>query len=467
MKKSGLNASARDLHAIFSVGMVGGLSDGQLLERFVAGREEAIFEAIVHRHGRMVWGVCRRVLRDHHDAEDAFQATFLVLARKAASVLPREKLPNWLYGVAFQTAMKARAMSIKRRERERRVPALPDTEQGSQLLQEDLVEFLDQELSRLPEKYRTPIILCELEGKSHRAAAEQLGCPIGTISGRLSRAKTMLAERLARRGVVLSTGALAVLTSQNMASAGMPTSLVVSTTKAAIVFAAGQATVEAGVSAKVAIMAEGVLKAMLMTKLKTVTTLLVAVAALGAAGTGSNGWNPAALASSPEQATTKAQAKIGAPRTLGITEQPPSDVDLKAEMKKLEATWAITDLVEGGQKLTDGQKAHGLGRAVIKDGKITVKTKISSSDGSSSVKDTMAFSFAIDPSKTPKLISLFLLNAEKEDEMKENEDNPILLGIYELKGDTLRISFGMDRPENFDSIAGPGQNSLTLKWAKW
>jgi uncharacterized protein (TIGR03067 family) len=79
----------------------------------------------------------------------------------------------------------------------------------------------------------------------------------------------------------------------------------------------------------------------------------------------------------------------------------------------------------------------------------------------------MAFSFAIDPSKTPKLISLFLLNAEKEDEMKENEDNPILLGIYELKGDTLRISFGMDRPENFDSIAGPGQNSLTLKWAKW
>ena len=113
---SGMNAVGRDLHTLFEVGIVGGLSDGQLLDRFVARREEAVFEAIVHRHGPMVWGVCRRVLRDHHDAEDAFQATFLVLARKAAIGQTTGRWSvNWLYGVAYQTAMKARATRAKRR----------------------------------------------------------------------------------------------------------------------------------------------------------------------------------------------------------------------------------------------------------------------------------------------------------------------------------------------------------------
>src|SRR3954454_19146321 len=110
MRGSGMAAIARDLGTLFRVGAIGGFSDGQLLGRFVERREADAFEVIVHRHGPMVWGGCRRVLRDYHDAEDAFQATFLVLARRAASVLPREKLGNWLYGVAYQTARKAKAM---------------------------------------------------------------------------------------------------------------------------------------------------------------------------------------------------------------------------------------------------------------------------------------------------------------------------------------------------------------------
>ena len=196
-------------------------------------REEVVFEAIVQRHGPMVWGVCRRVLRDHHDAEDAFQATFLVLARKAASVMPREKLGNWLYGVACQTAMKARATTSKRRAREKQVPEMPEPEGGREDRRDDLLPLLDQELSRLPEKYRMPIVLCDLEGKTHRQAAEQLGWPIGTVSGRLSRARSMLAERLTRRGVTLAGGSLAVLLSQDSASAGVPLSLITSTTRAA------------------------------------------------------------------------------------------------------------------------------------------------------------------------------------------------------------------------------------------
>ena len=126
MKNSGMHAAIRELGTLFNEGAVGVLSDGQLLDRFVERREASAFEAIVERYGPLVWGVCRRVLRDHHDAEDAFQATFLVLARKAASVMPREKLGNWLYGVAFQTAMKARATRAKRRVRER--PAREMTE---------------------------------------------------------------------------------------------------------------------------------------------------------------------------------------------------------------------------------------------------------------------------------------------------------------------------------------------------
>src|SRR5436305_10194548 len=153
----------RDLQTLFGMGVMGALSDGQLLDRFVDRREGAVFEAIVRRHGPMVWGVCRRVLRDHHDAEDAFQATFLVLARKAASIMPREKLGNWLYGVAYQTAMKARAKRTKRRGREGQVPDMPEPEATSRDLLDDPTELLDQELSRLPEKYRIPNVLCELE----------------------------------------------------------------------------------------------------------------------------------------------------------------------------------------------------------------------------------------------------------------------------------------------------------------
>jgi RNA polymerase sigma-70 factor (ECF subfamily) len=113
MKTSGVKVAMRDLRTLFGVGTLGTLADGPLLDRFVERREEAVFEAIIRRHGPMVWGVCRRVLRDHHDAEDAFQATFLVLARRAVSIMPRERLGNWLYGVAYQTAMKAKAMRAK------------------------------------------------------------------------------------------------------------------------------------------------------------------------------------------------------------------------------------------------------------------------------------------------------------------------------------------------------------------
>jgi RNA polymerase sigma factor (sigma-70 family) len=263
-----------------------GLSDGQLLECYLREREEAAFASLVRRHGPMVWGVCRRVLGNHHDAEDAFQATFLVLVRKAATVLPRQKVANWLYGVAHLTALKARAAAAQRRVKERQVRDVPDRQATEQDLWSDLQPLLDQELSRLPEKYRTPVVLCDLEGKTYHAAARQIGCPEGTLSARLARARALLAKRLARHGLAVSGGAVALALAQNTASAGVPPLVASSTIKAATLLAAGKTAASAVIPANVAALTEGVLKAMLVTKLKTAAGLCLAIGLVLILGSG-------------------------------------------------------------------------------------------------------------------------------------------------------------------------------------
>jgi RNA polymerase sigma factor (sigma-70 family) len=227
----------------------------------------------------MVWGVCRRVLRRHHDAEDAFQATFLVLVRKAASIASRELLANWLYGVAHRTALKAGAAIGKRHRRERQVTPMPEPEAVGQDSGDDLLPLLDQELSRLPDRYRVPVILCDLEGKTRKEAARQLGVPEGTVAGRLARARALLAKRLARPGRALSgAGVSAVLV--RSASASVPAAVASSTVKAAGLLAAGQAAAVGAISARVVVLTEGVLKAMLLTKLKAATGMCLAVGML-------------------------------------------------------------------------------------------------------------------------------------------------------------------------------------------
>ena len=226
----------------------------------------------------MVLAVCRRVLQHDDDAEDAFQATFLVLARKAASIARRELVGNWLYGVAYRAALETKAA---RRRREVQVCAMPESGVVDEsAVWNDLRPVLDQELSRLPEKYRLPVVLCDLEGRTRREVARQLGLPEGTLSGRLTTARRKLAKRLAQRGLALSAGGLAMVLSQKAASAGLPTSLAMSTTKAATAVAAGSGAVSV-VSAKVAALTEGVLTTMLLSKLKSITAILLACVALG------------------------------------------------------------------------------------------------------------------------------------------------------------------------------------------
>ena len=248
----------------------GGFSDGQLLGQFVARRDDAAFAALVRRHGPMVLAVCRRVLRHAQDAEDAFQATFLVLAKKAAAVADREAVAGWLHGVAYRAALGARASALRRRAKERQVEAMPHPVAPPQDDQRELLELLDRELARLPEKYRLPVVLCELEGRSRKEAARQLGLPEGTLSSRLATARKTLAARLSGGGAAVSAAALGTLFTEGARAACVPGRLLLSTARVA------EGTVPAGVAA----LTEGVMKSLLLTKLKATAWGLLLAASL-------------------------------------------------------------------------------------------------------------------------------------------------------------------------------------------
>lgn len=363
------------------------LTDGQLLERFIGHRDEAALESIIRRHGSMVWGVCRRLL-SHHDAEDAFQATFLVLVRKAACVMPRELLPNWLYGVARQTALKTRATSAIRSGRERQVTQMPEPA-AEQDTNRDLQPLLDQELSRLPDHHRVVIVLCDLEGRTRKEVACQLGLPEGTVASRLTRARAMLAKRFARHGVVMSVGALAGALSQATASACVPKSLVVSTIHMTAVMA-GNGLAAGLISTRVAALTEGVVKAMFISKLKTLSTTMLALTLL-AGGGGLLGYR--ALCAGPEATSREArpEERAGDERTAGQqdaapeNEPAPAQADDKAKADQAAEKFFHVDLQpKANQKLTDnfGSGTEGNNLAELPRGEQTFeKVKFKIGDG--------------------------------------------------------------------------------------
>lgn len=258
--------------------------DGQLLERYVVRHDEQAFAALVERYGRLVFGVCERVLQHSHDAEDAFQATFLVLARRAASLDGRGPLGNWLYAVAYRTAIKARQRSARRRAHESQVLNMANVFSIEEEQWSDLRPLLDEELNHLPMKYRAPLVLCYLEGKTQEQAARELGWPTGSMSRRMNRARDLLQERLARRGPALSTGFLFMLIAKNAGAALVSPTLVGITAKAALAFAAGPVGLAGAISGQVASLTEEVLRitpaAGKVPKLWTTVALLVLIAAM-------------------------------------------------------------------------------------------------------------------------------------------------------------------------------------------
>ena len=256
------------------------LTDSLLLERFLASRDESAFAAIVQRHGRMVIGVCNRILGNAHDADDVFQAVFFFLARRARSVLKREALGSWLYTVAYRTAVEARTAKNRRHKREVHMADLPHPEvKPEEWL--DWLPLLDRERSLLPKKFHTLIVLCDLEGIPRKEVARRLRLNEGTLSSRLARARRLLAGRLSRYGLTLSGGLLGTALAQNTASAKVPISLVWSTARAATLIAAGQF---AGVSAPAVVLMKGAMKSMFLAKLKTVIGTSIVVLAIGVGG---------------------------------------------------------------------------------------------------------------------------------------------------------------------------------------
>jgi RNA polymerase sigma factor (sigma-70 family) len=338
------------------IGRQGGcaLTDAELLENFVARRDAASFEVLVWRHGAMVLALCNRVLRDAHEAEDAFQATFLVFARKATSIGRGEAVGCWLYKVAYRVALRLRAAAARRPAGGEATDDLLAPEPTDDAEWRDLRPVLDDEISRLPEKYRAAFVLCYLEGRTNEEAAAQLGCPKGTILSRLSRGREWLRSRLARRGVALSATGLALTLSRNAASAAsaaLPAALARSTTGAAVPFAAGTAAAEL-VSAPVAALTHGVLHVMTMTSVKTAAAALLALAVVG---TGI-GW-AASAADRPDRTDQRAPAVVNAPAPA------------PAPAPATEGAPAAQD--RGTQPLRGGERPFTVGKVVevAKDGK--------------------------------------------------------------------------------------------------
>jgi RNA polymerase sigma factor (sigma-70 family) len=290
----------QQLRTLFGAGTASGLDDGQLVQRFIDRRDEAAFAALLARHGPLVLGVCRRLLADPADVEDAFQATFLVLVRKAGSLRDSRLLGTWLYKVSYRVALRARAGAG------RRTPPTPEgvaPTPADELERRELRAVIDEEIDRLPWRYRRPVVLCYLEGLSHEEAASRLGCAVGTINSRLATARQRLKGRLSRRGMAPSEVPVVVAALPAAARVGVPAALLRVTSQAALGVANGCA-VAGAVSATAAVLAEGVLRAMITSKLRVAAAGLLAaglaVAGLGLLPRGASGALPPGVSGEPQ-----------------------------------------------------------------------------------------------------------------------------------------------------------------------
>jgi polysaccharide export outer membrane protein len=325
----------RDIQTLFDGGTVGGMTDRQLLERFTLYRDassEAAFDVLVRRHGPMVLRVCRNVLKDWNDAEDAFQATFIVLARRCGSIHKRDSIESWLFGVACRVAARARVEAARRRAVERRGAAEADSALGPPREDEadrfEIGPLVQEEVHRLPEKYRAAVVLCYWEGLTQEQAAAQLGCPLGTVRSRLARARDLLRRRLDRRGVASLTGAAVPgfdFSSIVPIPATLPESWVASAVKAVTNIAAGTGPATAGAaSASVGVLVHSVLRSLLMMKLKTIAICLSFIG-LGTAGV---------ILAAPQVGRDRPAPAAGQGRQVAQRRSPQSAAD--AEKRKVE-----------------------------------------------------------------------------------------------------------------------------------
>jgi RNA polymerase sigma factor (sigma-70 family) len=451
-------------------GDAAGLRDDELLARFANHRDEAAFAALVERHGRLVFGLCWRVLGCTHDAEDAFQATFLVLARKAPALGRPGSLAGWLYGVANRVARRMKTQRGKRSETERRVAPSAAAEPADLSLHE-LKTVLDEEIERLPATQRQPLLLCYLEGLTQDEAAAQLGWPRGTLKRRLEKARAILRGRLTRRGLTLAAALVSTLPASDGLAAAPPKGLPGTLARAAALFACKKPLPAALASAHIVTLAEGVLKTMLATKLKS---LLVALTIIIVLSTG------AVLFAQPRPAPVEGTAqptdqvqvsktdqppREQPPREQAKKDQPPKDEQkkdqprLRGDAAKLQGVWDIVE-IEAMEMATKGE-----GATITFDGDGCV---IRYGPGSH-----LKGKFKLDESQKPGWIDLAYY------EVSSAAGQPALaaptVGAYKFDGDALILALGVPagspeanglpkagRPVGFDTSPGTGAMVLRL-----
>ena len=335
MSRDQAETISKPLRALLETGSMAGLTDAELIERFTASRDsgaEAAFAALVSRHGPMVLGTCRLLIGDPHTAEDAFQAVFMVLARRAGSIRRPELLGPWLHGVAAKVARKARRRADRRRRREKTEVEMIDVEStGSDTaacsIRDEEAAAVNEEIGRLPERYRRAVVLCHFEGLTHAEAARRLGCAPGTVSSLVSRARELLRARLGRRG--LTAGSLALIASlePKMAAAAVPPLLERATIQAALCFATKRAAALGIVSPSAALLAGECLKSMTLNKLAIagllVMTLGVAVAAGGFAAAIPRAIEPHQSRAQKQDNVGNAPPRMPSPSLPGAVGEPP------------------------------------------------------------------------------------------------------------------------------------------------
>jgi RNA polymerase sigma factor (sigma-70 family) len=406
------------LLTLFELGPLGGLTDGQLLEQFTTrppGAAEAAFEALVERHGPMVLRVCRGVLADSHDVQDAFQATFLVLVRKARGLWVEDSLGPWLHQVAYRTAACSRSDAARRRKHERRAAGLRESiavDEGPEAAL-DRERVLHEEIARLPDRYRVPLVLCFLEGQTQEEVARKLRWPIGTVKSRLARAREQLRGRLNRRGF----GGVSPRAEASRAT--IPAALVGSTARVAREFSTYRA-IAGVVPASQVVLAEGVIKVMLLRK------LIVACAALlvcGGLATGLGVW--AQTPKAPEEAPKAGGATKPKPDEVAVAPKV-DDPKTKKAKERIQGTWKISELHVGSNDDT----ARGHWELVTFEGdKMYITREGKRGSGST---------FELDATEMPRTLDFKGAGFEFK-------------GIFEFDGQHLRICYNMKkRPTKFD-----------------
>jgi RNA polymerase sigma factor (sigma-70 family) len=439
MSTDRLNCVLRQLRE--ATGESGRAGDLQLLERFVTQRDDAAFGALLARHGAMVLGVCRRALRDPAAAEDAFQATFLVLVRRAASLGSGESLANWLYGVACRTAARAKAEATRRRAREAAAlrPNAPSDPLG-EISARELLAVVDEELSQLSPRYRSPLVLCYFEGLTRDEAARSCGWSLATFARRLRRGRELLKARLTRRGVGLPAALLPLVFAEGSASAALPAPLVHSTTAAAAAVAAGGAVPSAGAAA----LAQGVLKTMSHSKLR------IALVALLLGGVLGTGFLVARMqAAAPPADPSRVSAVEGVPVPAGDDGRKPAEDAKKEDAKKAKAealtgTWALLCLEGLNMNVHQKHTFEGGRDTVMLDGKKWVH-HTRGDDGK--VKKVGEYDIEVDAEKDPPRLTIQQTTTPEKFKIRF---------IYEVKGDTLRLChYSVAAEDGVEVVAWP------------